>query len=399
MSRPLLLVLRRYTIWWRPVCVGTILLFLCAASPVLAEGNLDRAARPVTVEASYVVDLLANRGGIEDDAAVLARGDLTLAFELEDFGLPGAELFVDLMAVHGDGFSERSVGDGQVVSNIEAPAAVRPIEAWLQMPLTQGSRFKLGLIDLNAEFDVQDVGSLFLNSSHGIGPEFSQSGINGPSIFPITSVGAIVEAEYPGGQMRVGVFDALAGGNTDQERLAIRWPGANGALLVGEVDLKFTKHAIVRLGAWRYGKRFVSLGAPGVTERSWGSYAMIEGCLLQFEGERSLDAWVRAGVARDTVNPIASYWGGGTSLGDEFSRFGVAVAHARLGNQALRKAAREGESMTRAETAFELTWSRRLGFGFSVQPNIQYVLNPAWQAGRQDAWVAGLRLSFGFRLL
>jgi hypothetical protein len=32
--------------------------------------------------------------------------------------------------------------------------------------------------------------SLFLNSSFGIGPEFSQSGLEGPSIFPNTSVGA-----------------------------------------------------------------------------------------------------------------------------------------------------------------------------------------------------------------
>ncbi len=365
---------------------------------MLADESLVAEAAPVTVEASYVVDVLANRGGLRNDAVLLARGDVTLTVDLDEFALPGGVLFLDLMAVHGDGLSEHSVGDAQIVSNIEAPAAVRPIEAWLQMPLTRGSRFKVGLIDLNSEFDVQDIGALFLNGSHGIGPEFSQSGTNGPSIFPITSVGAIIEAEYSGGLVRLGVFDAVAGGEADPARPAIRWPGANGALLVGEVDLALAERGIVRLGAWRYGRRFEPLAQTGAEQRSLGAYAMIEGSLLRFETGHSLKAWVRAGVASEAVNPIANYWGGGASFGDDASRFGAAIAHARLGKQALSRAAREGEEMTRAETVFELTWARRIASGMSIQPNMQYVVNPGWKPGRRNALIAGLRLSFGLRL-
>ena len=48
----------------------------------------------------------------------------------------------------------------------------------------------IGRYDLNSEFYRLQSASLFLNSSFGIGPEFSQSGLEGPSIFPNTSVGA-----------------------------------------------------------------------------------------------------------------------------------------------------------------------------------------------------------------
>jgi len=48
----------------------------------------------------------------------------------------------------------------------------------------------IGRYDLNSEFYRLQLASLFLNSSFGIGPEFSQSGLEGPSIFPNTSVGA-----------------------------------------------------------------------------------------------------------------------------------------------------------------------------------------------------------------
>ena len=47
----------------------------------------------------------------------------------------------------------------------------------------------VGLYDLNTEFDALESAGLFLNSSQGIGPEFAQSGLNGPSIFPTTTLG------------------------------------------------------------------------------------------------------------------------------------------------------------------------------------------------------------------
>jgi hypothetical protein len=55
--------------------------------------------------------------------------------------------------------------------------------------LRQGSRrsFSISLPRPRCGKPDQSAG-LFLNSSFGIGPEFSQSGLEGPSIFPNTSI-------------------------------------------------------------------------------------------------------------------------------------------------------------------------------------------------------------------
>lgn len=50
--------------------------------------------------------------------------------------------------------------------------------------------FLVGRYDVSSEFYRLASTGLFLNSSFGTGPEFSQSGIGGPSIFSDTSVGA-----------------------------------------------------------------------------------------------------------------------------------------------------------------------------------------------------------------
>ena len=78
---------------------------------------------------------------------------------------------------------------------------------------------KTGLIDLNSEFDTKDTGSLFINSAHGIGTEFSQTGRNGPSIFPSTSLAVRADAALGNGlTVRVGFFDAVPNDPDDQAR-------------------------------------------------------------------------------------------------------------------------------------------------------------------------------------
>ena len=92
------------------------------------------------------------------------------------------------LANHGGSISELT-GDIQSVSNIEAENSWRLYEVWANVPIkTLNGSLLVGLYDLNSEFDVINTGGLFLNSSHGIGPDFSSSGVTGPSIFPYTSL-------------------------------------------------------------------------------------------------------------------------------------------------------------------------------------------------------------------
>ncbi len=364
---------------------------LCAAGLALV-GETARANEgedPVKLGGSYVTDLFGLIDGGEDRGFDwMGRADLTAEFDGNAIGLDGVTGFADLMFTQGPEFSGRHVGDAQVVSNVEARRGLRLLEAWMSVPVGKGGlSVKGGLIDLNTEFDVQDVGAFFINSSHGVGPEFSQSGVNGPSIFPATSIGFMIKSERPGYTLRLGAFDAIAGSHVDPRDVVIRFPGQRGALIVAEADVKLAPDANFQLGLWTYTSRFDTLsGTPEKLRASRGAYALVEGKLAD-----KLDGWIRIGIADDRVNLIGRYLGGGLTWGVDGSRFGAAIAHARLGNDARRTA-----PLDRAETAIELSYEHRIGPNLSVQPDVQYVINPGWEPTRRNALVAGLRLKFAY---
>jgi porin len=360
---------------------------LLGAAAMAGAAHADDAPPPV--ELRYTVDLLSDAsGGLHGGTGLLGRLDLALDKSDDAFGIPGAEARFDLMLLHGSRFSNDHAGDAQTLSNIDAPRAIRPFEAWLQIPLAAHLRAKAGYIDLNSEFDVQSVGAPFLNSSFGIAPDFSQSGRNGPSIFPVTSPGLIVVAGEDGhGTLSIGVFDALPGDPDHPHRFLPGAPGRNGALLVAEAGIPIDGTGELQIGGWRYTDRFDRLDGRG-RGSSGGGYALLQGTLAGKDEGAALRAWVRVGAATGGVEPIGVYAGGGVTYGRDDALVGLAVAHARLGATALDA----GYGDRRAETAIELTAYRRLNRFVAIQPDAQYIIHPSWMSSTPDALVVGLRL-------
>jgi porin len=364
----------------------------CLSCPASAAEE-ERAA--VKLGATYVTDILTVAdGGIERGTAWLGRADVTASIDGRVFGIDGAELFVDVMRVNRPDFSGRFVGDAQTVSNVQADSALRPYEAWLSVPFGKLTA-KAGLIDLNTEFDIQRVGRTFLNSSFGIGPDFSQSGRNGPSIFPAPATAALLRYEDDKWAARFGVFDAVAGSLRNPRRTAFRLPGQRGALLVGEVERKLPGDGEIQFGLWHYTTRFDLLD-PGATgkAKSQGGYALVEGKLAARGSAALLHGWARIGIASDRTNPIGLYLGGGAAWRDAMHEIGLAIAHAQLGDPGRRATLAAEGGADRAETTIELTYARPVLPWVTVQPDLQYVINPGWVPSRDDALVVGVRFSF-----
>ena len=368
---------------------------VCLPEPAAAQSALPL----VQLDGAYVSDLLANvSGGRETGFRAMGKLDILATLDGALIGLDGPTFYLDLQYIHGDSLSEELVGDAQIVSNIDALSALRPFEAYISVPVGSLERgtFKAGLIDLNGDFDVQEVGRLFLNSSHGIGPDFSQSGLNGPSIFPTTAMAFTLGWEGDRLGLRFGLFDGVAGDPENPKRTVVRFPGDTGLLLVAEADLDLGASAKLQVGGWGYTRRFDALnmfepdGSPRQIGGNHGVYALIEGGIATWD-DRSLDAWARIGMASDHINPISVYVGGGVTYGNDDRKLGFAVAHASLGDPAVRAAMLAGENVDRAETAFELTYSHSLSDRVTIHPDIQYVLNPGWNPSLRNALVFGVR--------
>src|SRR3569623_3274738 len=102
---------------------------LCAAAPIAIGGTAAEAEerRGLSLELSHVVDVLDGaRGGQDQELATLHKLDLALGWNEGS----AFEAYVDLEYTGGDRPSRDLVGDAQVISNIEAPGALRVFEAW-----------------------------------------------------------------------------------------------------------------------------------------------------------------------------------------------------------------------------------------------------------------------------
>lgn len=380
--------------------------------PPAAEPSEDDEGPAIDLSVVYTADLWANtRGGLRRGERYLDNLDVTLTVDAERaLGWDGATIFLYGLYNNGKSLTDELVGDLQVVSNIDAGSqAVRLYEAWVEQRIA-GDRasVKLGLYDLNSEFDTNDSNALFINSSHGIGPDFSQTGQNGPSIFPVTSLA--LRADYKVTEnmlVRAAVLDGVPGDPNRPKRTTVKLGNGDGALIVGELEYTddMTK---VAAGTWRYTAKFEDILATQVAGtsiergRNDGAYIFAERKLTGETKEGpGLAAWARLGVADDKFNPVESYVGGGlvyTGLvpGRAEDQLGLAVAHVSLGTPYRRALELAGEASSKSETNIELTYRASLAPWLTLQPDIQYILNPGANPALKNDLVMGLRVEVGF---
>ena len=192
------------------------------ATPTFAEPS----DRKFQFGAIYTSDSFGNfRGGLETGFAQMGMLELTADAEGKLFSIEDVSAHANVQYVHGRSLNGRLISDAQVTSNIDAPNGIRLFEAWISVPVARNGFVKAGLIDLNSEFDVQDVGALFLNSSHGIGPDSRKAVATDRRSSRRRRVRWSRASTEGGMSFRAGVFDAVSGNPEHPRRTVVRFPG------------------------------------------------------------------------------------------------------------------------------------------------------------------------------
>jgi porin len=372
--------------------------------PVMADDDAKDAAKDaakdekslVSLSATNITDILGNvDGGLQRGTRVMDKVDLTATFLGDDQGLPGFSVFLDAQMTDGADFSGAVVGAAQTISNLEAPADIRLANAWMSWDAGGQGGVKLGVVDLNTEFDLQSTAALFLNSAFGIGPDFSQSGQNGPSIFPSTGLG-LVGWWLPGGhwQLKAGLFEGASGDPTHPGRTNFILSRNEGALIVLEARNHLMENFVIGAGTWRYTASFPALDPTrGHLSGNEGYYAIADGKLYAApEGEDAgLSGWVRLGWADARINPIATTIAGGLVYAAPFGRkadqVGLSASRAQFGDAVRSQSGRDA-----AETVLEATYSFIVNSHLTVQPDVQYVIAPGGDAAAH-ALIMGSRIT------
>ena len=412
--------------------VAVLLALVGPATPSAAAAQDSVPVSPrrpaVLLTPIYDGDATTNlAGGARQRTAYVGALSVTVRVDGRQLlGIPGASAFVYGLATHGGSPSD-FVGDVQGVNNLEAPPALRLEEAWVQQNLLRNRlSILLGRYDLNTEFYRVKSATLFLNSSFGIGPEFAGSGQLGPSIYPRTALAARVEAKpVRNAVIRAAVLNGVPVIRGNDARRAFA-PG-DGALLVGEVALlsragqegprlnprfrigrgppPFPYDGKLALGVWHYTHApgnvadTLSVDATAAAKRpSTGAYLVGERTVWTARADtaRSLTLFGQAGTGDPRLNVIARYLGGGLALTAPFAGrsgdvAGLAVAAAYNGSRFRSVENRTAASVGRAETTVEASYLAQLAGWLVVQPDLQYVIQPATLRGRPNALAASLR--------
>lgn len=365
---------------------------LATAAPAYAD---DQPPPTVSLLVRDTLDLWnVAAGGLERGSVALNRFQISGTLAGDAFGLTGFKVHAQVLRVDGSSLSRR-VGDIQTADGIDAVSATRLFEAWVEQKFGNDDRsiaLRAGAMDVNADFDSIQTATLFVNSSHGIGADFARSGVDGPSIYPVSATGLRLSV-LPSKKwtFRFAALDGVAGDPDRPKAFFVeRLARSDGALLIGQVDYHLSDTAKIEAGLWHY-TSVTALVASDRKVHDQGGYASIEGPIL---GDKDWTGWGRIGFADGDAQIVDSYIGlgvvrTGTFAGRKDDRVGLAVARAGIGSPA-----RVSFALPHAETSVEASYQWKISTRLAAQPDLQYIVHPAAETGVGTALVLGLRMVF-----
>lgn len=352
----------------------------------------------ITLGANWQMEGFRNfRGGVRTDQTIAASTlDLDLTFATDRLlHLPEGEFYIDLEDHAGRNPSDVLVGDLQVFDKQNTMRYLQIFEFWYQQKFFRDVlRLKIGKIDANTEFSVITNGLPFINSSTQVSPTVfvfptTPDPMPGINLFfqPRDPFYASFGAFYSNSSVH---FGDLSGRPYEIQ------PTSNGAFLIGEAGLQWRslpnlQHGgDLRLGMWGQTGTFTRLGGSR-QQGADGFYAILDQTVWKRESgglnDHGLRMFLEYGQTDPGVSAVFQHFGGGvTESGFLWDRprdvWGISPQLARISSGL--------DTPHSYELAVETFYNFFLTPAVSLQPDLQYVINPGGEYS--DALVGTLRL-------
>ena len=339
------------------------------------EGKFDDN-NAITFNASYIGDNVnIISGGIKTGSCYLGLANFKLSFDTENASLwKGGQFFISAANTHGASPSSEFIGDLQVVSNIEAGNHTFVQELWYKQAFGK-VELTVGLQDLNVELANTENGAHFLNSSFGILPTISGN-VPAP-VYPLTSFG--FSARWTVSE-KLSLNGALFDGcPTDFESnpYNLNWQLRSNDGLLAISEMQYSTNINMLPGTYKLGTyshklwfdKLIVENNDSLCTQNFGYYIIADQMLWQAD-QRNINSFVQFGISPEKYNENYFYMGTGVNYNGLFQKngsdvLGIAIAIAGI------------KGNTKNESTLELTYKTELTNYFFIQPDIQYVFNPA----------------------
>jgi porin len=367
----------------------------------------------IDLQANYTADYWSNlSGGIHTGSTFQDNLDLTMAIDGEKlYGLQGSKIWIYFLNNSGSEFNKKHVGSGEGVDNIEVNTETfKLFEAWVEQNFW-GDVVSLrgGLYNLNSEFDATESSAIFLNPTYGIDTAYAGTGVNGPSVFPTSSLAARLKiAPTEKSYLMAAILDGVPGSPANPHGTHIDLGRKDGMLVAAEAGYGDLDGGRIGVGGWRYSAKADHLsqvdddGNP-VRGHSHGAYIIMEKTLYHPGGDadRHLDGFIRFARGNEEVNQFLysgsvglAYTGPLESRKEDVA--GLTFHGARNGSPYRSAAIAGGSPVETGEWGTELTYSAQVTPWLSVQPDVQYIRDPGTNPLIEEAVIAGLRTKVSF---
>jgi porin len=426
----------------RPACAEEDEYGARAPFPAGPLRQLDDALKPYGIRPSlsYTGEVLGNAsGGIRRGAIYDGRLDFGIDADLEKlFGWSGTKFHANVINNHGDGLSREYLGNLMTVSNIEAINHTRLYELWIEKTFGNVA-LRFGQFGADVEFDNSKYAGSLLNAAFGWPPISSVDLPAGGPAFPLSALGVRARAKLSDQlTLLLAMFDGNAAGsgvddpqNLDPHGLNFRL--RDSPLLMGELQYSYqfdsSRPGTLKLGAWMHTGDFsdprfdtngvalanpASNGMPAQHRGAFAPYVVLEQMLVPFDakGEKGIAGYGRMHATQSDRNTVDFSADGGVNVSgfwparpDDSISFGL--SYARI-SSAARGFDQDTVNFGTAaavrsyEAVLEATYSAQIARGWTVQPDVQYVMHPGGGAsdpnspsGQRipDALVLGMRMT------
>ncbi len=366
----------------RIIIIMSILCSLYLSSLAQEASIKDESA--FNFNTSYIGDAVGNlQGGIETGTAYLGFANIGLGFNTKKANWwNGGQFAISFGSTHGDEPSADLIGDIQTASNIEAGNLTFLYECWFKQKL-QNLDITLGIQDVNTNYAVTANGGLFLNNSFGLHTAMSLY-IPIPT-YPTTALGANIQWNIADDYIwQIAFFDGTPNSkNAYNTNLIIG--KEDGYLIASEFQLEKNivknNKGYYKIGGYYHQHNF----AESPHENS-GLYIIADQNI-----SKKIAIFSQIGLSLMRNNNKNDFF----SLGLNFKDFSNKRVNDEIGFAVANLGVYSND--IKYETTIELTYKLIINNNLYLQPDIQYIINPAKTGVELDNALVGI-IRFGFEL-
>ena len=372
----------------------------------------------INITGSYIGESFGMmKGGIKRGVIYEGLGKAALDVKLDQLvGWQGATFHTSFLYPHGQGGSDKYVGDRAIFSNIDAYDAFRLSDLWIEQRLLEDKlSLKIGQMRSDDEFGVTDTAAFFVNSCFGCANPLPTP--IPVSIYPVSALGirarmepikglygqvAIYDGNPSSGDFRnpiTGVMPRNARNGTDW---AIR--SSEGFLWASEIGYQRCCEdypGAIRLGLFHHTGTFVHpaidiAGTDKDNSNTFTYFVFVQTIWQKSSAPKEgVSAFFRAIKAQEQRSTIDYSLQGGlvyTGITSSSDKVGLAYIKNHTSRFTNPVVIANGDY----ESYVELSYQFPLKPYLHLQPDLQYIRHPGGSSTIPNAWVVGVRAILDF---